>query len=505
MLSPTYMSIYQQYKVDTDSVATWLATSTKAYGFDAGGAAGAAAQDTLKKRRRGEIEMEKAPPEDSFTLGGVYQGELDLAAVPLPTNTAFEFDHSMEMDMKKMMDKFGGTATFAHQCFDTVCNRMGIDKDKKNQGESFNLAGYEMARALTLNTMIFSKGYIDHSCEMVIPGNYNGSLGWYNERLRANGRNSCEKWDHDKTTLLKIFSSLRYLTTNAGQGAIEDELIRGMGDAFKDRRSWAALIDLPDTAERKEVLETMEQGLMAHSDGNEEYKFLRRNPLHFGLLLHHMRSVLHQNGIKTAAPSGGLMTATQLYQALKKEDRIPEGLAWEDLEEFWGYQGNHVSFSLNKRIRVDFQREPWTIATVGELLTEGRKQETLDGKGHVQEGRKQKAKESNWSYRQLAQVVNSEIPRIGFNYFIMHNVIWSLLTDLKGTLTLQVGPEFFNYVPSEDLLPYVVGCVFATASGHGSTDVRERLKSWRAVFEGYCRAYETCEHDGMKNMNPGND
>ncbi|KAF9765317.1 hypothetical protein IL306_002404 [Fusarium sp. DS 682] len=769
MLSPEYMSIYQRYKADTDSVATWLANTAKAHGYDADVAVGAAALDTLKKRKKkrgngkgkgpsrakskkpkeqkqdpttkkyvirvrdfeamakhvaetnsvevphqtsialdrgiwvrrsfaqklGEsgakrdlrsdashshfvqvlekvriylkpfMEVGLFKPEDldkkkdddksnhpakgMFGVLNVYtpseeflnapditptptpqdqytveeevtwedaffaftallrdydllsqkihslwekyaKGELDLAAVSLATNTAFEFAHSMEMDVKKLMDKFGGTAIFAHQCFDAVCGRMGIDKDKKNQGEAFNLAGYDMAKALTLNTMSLFKSYIDHSREMVIPGNYNGSLGWYNERLGANGRTNRERWDQDKTALLEIFSGLHYLSTNAGMGAIEDELIRGMGDALKDGSqhphlwmSWAlqmyldivqglgpsvghgyelmkqeslkiqkALIDLPETAERKEVLEAatrwnrdpiwmtnremMEQGLMAHSNDNEEYKFLRRNPLHCGLLIHHMRSVLHQSGVQTAAPSGGLMTTTQLYQALKQEGRIPEGLAWEDLEEFWGYQGNPcffvgdppkdregyyrnyglclglsvtnwapnrrnaqptahkgnarnmkfdgwVSLSLNKRIRVDFPREPWTIATVGELLTEGRKQETLDGKGHVQEDRKQKAKEANLDavpktpsglIEQLAQVINSEVPRISFNYFTMHNVAWSLLTDLKRALTAEVGPKFLNYVPSEDQLPYVVGYVFSTASGHGNTDVRER-------------------------------
>ncbi|KAH7206031.1 hypothetical protein DER44DRAFT_824964 [Fusarium oxysporum] len=41
---------------------------------------------------------------------------------------------------------------------------------------------------------------------------------------------------------------------------------------------------------------------------------------------------------------------------------------------------------------------------------------------------------------QLAQVVNSEIPRISFNFFTMHNIAWSLLTDLKRDLTAGVGP-----------------------------------------------------------------
>jgi predicted Zn-ribbon and HTH transcriptional regulator len=265
-----------------------------------------------------------------------------------------------------------------------------------------------------------------------------------------------------------------------------------------------------------------------------------------------MRSVLRKNGVKTAAPSGGLMCTTQLYQALRQEGCIPKGQAWEDLGELWGYQGNScffvgnppkdlesyyrnyylclgtsvinwapnrrsvkatehkgnapnmkldgwLSLSLDNRIRMDNPREPWTTATVGELLTEGRKKATLDGKGHIQKGLKQKAKEANVSpdnstqqaftnrlqpeavpkspsglIDQLAHVLNSEILRISFNYFTMHNITWSFLTDLKRALTTEVGPEFLKYVPSGDQLPFVVGYVFSTASGHGSSDVRER-------------------------------
>ncbi|KAF5677843.1 hypothetical protein FDENT_9140 [Fusarium denticulatum] len=141
-----------------------------------------------------------------------------------------------------------------------------------------------------------------------------------------------------------------------------------------------------------------------------------------------------------------------------------------------------VSLSLDNRIRVDNAREPWTIATVGELLTEGRKKAMMDGKGHIQGELKQKAKEANLEavptspsglIEQLAQVVNSKIPRISFNNFNMHNIAWSLLIDLKRAFTAEVGPEFLKYVPSEDQLPFVVGYVFSTASGHGS-NVRKR-------------------------------
>ncbi|KAJ9424137.1 hypothetical protein QL093DRAFT_2115041 [Fusarium oxysporum] len=487
-------------------------------------------------------------------------GELDLATVALATNTAFEFAHSMEMDIKKVMDKFGGTTVFAQLCFNAACEGLGIDKERNSPGAMYNLAAYDVAKVLTLDIM-------DHNRDTVIPGSYNGAFGWYKERLRAGGGNNTERRNRDKTALSEIFPGFHFLNTTPGQGDVEDELVRGIGAAFKEKkenpRLWIscalqmyldivqglgesvgrgyeqfkqeslkiqkALVDLPKTAERRQVLQVatrwnhdpiyetnqsmMDFGAMAHSDDNAAFPFLRRNPIYCGLLIHHTRSMLHVNG-----------------------GRIPEGQAWEDLEEFWGYQGNPcffvgnpskdlegyyknyclclgtslthrapnrrsakltehkgiapnmkfdgwVSLSLDNRICVDNPREPWTITTVGELLTECRKKAIMDGKGHIQEDLKQRAKEANLEavpkspsglIEQLAQVVNSEIPRISFKFFTMHNIAWSLLTDLKRALTAGVGPEFLTYVPSEDQLPFVVGYVSSTAAGHGSSDARER-------------------------------
>ncbi|KAF5987028.1 hypothetical protein FCOIX_1205 [Fusarium coicis] len=379
----------------------------------------------------------------------------------------------------------------------------------------------------------------------------------------------------DKAALFEVFPGFHFLTTQPGHGDVEDELARGMGAALREKKenpprlwmSWAlqmyldivqglgesvgrgheqfkqeslkiqkALVDLPKTAERRQVLQAatrwnhdpifetsqanLEMGLAPHdSEESPEFHFPRRNPIHCGLLIHHMLSALR----------------TMLYQALRQEGRIPRGQAWEDLEELWGYQGNAcffigkpptdledyyknyrlclgtslrnwapnrriskptehkvnapnmkfdgwVSLQLDNRVRVNNSREPWAFASVGELLTEGRKKAMMDGKGHIQWDLKQKAKEANLEavptspsglIRELAQGINSEIPRISFNYFTMHNIAWSLLADLKGAFTAEVGPEFLNYIPSENQLPVVVGYVFSTASGHGS-DVRKR-------------------------------
>ncbi|EXK32446.1 hypothetical protein FOXG_19854 [Fusarium oxysporum f. sp. lycopersici 4287] len=291
-------------------------------------------------------------------------GELDLATVALATNTAFEFAHSMEMDIKKVMDKFGGTTVFAQLCFNAACEGLGIDKERNSPGAMYNLAAYDVAKVLTLDIM-------DHNRDTVIPGSYNGAFGWYKERLRAGGGNNTERRNRDKTALSEIFPGFHFLNTTPGQGDVEDELVRGIGAAFKEKkenpRLWIscalqmyldivqglgesvgrgyeqfkqeslkiqkALVDLPKTAERRQVLQVatrwnhdpiyetnqsmMDFGAMAHSDDNAAFPFLRRNPIYCGLLIHHTRSMLHVNGVKAAAPSRGLMTTTQLYQALR--------------------------------------------------------------------------------------------------------------------------------------------------------------------------------------------
>ncbi|CZR37340.1 uncharacterized protein FPRO_02400 [Fusarium proliferatum ET1] len=407
MLSPAYMSIYQQYKADTDSVATWLANTAKAHGYEAEASHGGASADAAKKKKKkrgngngkGPIRrwfsqklansgakrhhrsdathshfveaLEKVrgyvkpimeaglfkpddldkktdvktnhPAKGMFDVLNVYtpseellnapditptpepetqytveeevtwedaffafaallrdydylsqeihslwkkyaSGELDLAAVALATNTAFEFAHSMEADIKKLMDE--------------LVRGMG---------------------AALRETKNYPRLWISWALQM------------YLDIVQGLGESVGRGYEQFKKESLKIQK---------------------------------ALVDLPKTTERKQVLQVAtrwnhdpifdmsqanaEMGLAAHdSEESSEFHFLRRNPIHCGLLIHHMRSMLHANGVKTAVHSGGLMTTTQLYQALRQESRIPEGQAWEDLEGLWGYQGNPCFFIGN--------------------------------------------------------------------------------------------------------------------------------------------------------------
>ncbi|KAG7415983.1 hypothetical protein Forpe1208_v006717 [Fusarium oxysporum f. sp. rapae] len=114
-----------------------------------------------------------------------------------------------------------------------------------------------------------------------------------------------------------------------------------------------------------------------------------------------------------------------------------------------------VSLRLDWRIRVDNAREPWTTDTAKETNLPA------------------VPKSPSGLIEQLAHVIQSEIPRISFNYFLMHKAACYVLKDLKRALTAEIGPSFRKYIPSEDKLPFVVGYVFSTAAGHGSSDVRE--------------------------------
>ncbi|KAF4415797.1 hypothetical protein FACUT_13110 [Fusarium acutatum] len=421
----------------------------------------------------------------------------------------------MEKDIADVMDKFGGTPAFSASYLQSLWEEKCISNDKKKQGDAFNLEAYDLAKTLFINTTSVLEDY--HLNAGPIPFSYKGASGWYDEKLGGGGTTSREKWDQDRAALLEVLPGLHMLSTKPGQGEVEDELIRGIGAYPEDKSqhppfwmSWAlqiyldilqglgenvdrgyedikqaslkiqkALLQVDRTHGRTSVLSTvtrwnkdpifmtnqdlaMMTNTSASSNKIPEFQLLHRNPLHCGNLLHHMRCILHGCSVQTAAYSDGLMCTTQLYHALRQEGHVPKGQAWEDLEEYWGYQGNAcffvgdppkdltnwapnrrsiwptenkknarnmkydalTSMTLHNRIRVEGPREPWMTADVEGLLTQGREEDTLDGKRHVPAALRKKAQEDNLEavsntpsglIEQVAQVVNKQIFRIAFS------------------------------------------------------------------------------------------
>jgi hypothetical protein len=424
---------------------------------------------------------------------------LDLAAAAVATNTAFELARSMEDEIMPIVSKHGSAGDIATLYFMGLCKASGIDAlDNKQPGDAYNLEAYNLAQLCLINTTSLLTSYANSNSGDLIINNYNGKFGWYDEELGAEGETNRAKWDQDKTAMMEVLPDLQFLSSNLGTGAVEDELIRGIGvlmnnpgDGAPLWLAWAAQIyldvlqflgsncsrsfdemkqeslkikkatlDVPSSQERSSVLKAatkwdrdpistcrlqMIQLKLLPGNSPPAWRFLRRNPIHCGLLLHNMRVNLHLSGITYAATPGGVMCTTQLYHALRQEKLLSDHFVWEDLETFWKMQGDSavfigdpptnreayfrnyclcigmspsnfvptkrkgkvnvntanrrnmkfkgwVSLVINRRLAPNGERPPFSSDLIEGVLIEGRRHETLDGKGHIRPEIKEKAK-----------------------------------------------------------------------------------------------------------------
>ncbi|RSM00094.1 hypothetical protein CEP52_009325 [Fusarium oligoseptatum] len=521
------------------------------------------------------------------------EGSLDLAAAAVATNTAFELARSMEDEVKPLLDKYDGVHELITVYFINICKSCGVDALRKGEGEPYNLVAYDFAKACFANGLTMLRSYAVGSSGDSVVSKYNGKFGWYDEARGDTATTNRGKWDQDFTAFSGVITELEFLSSsNLAQGArVEDELIRGVGalmdsalegdpelslwlsfalqtyievlqsfgkncgDAYEQmqqecRRIKKTMLQVPRTSkERDSVLNSVTKwdkdpiwhcrhkmirlGLMPRPNP-PQCQFLRRNPIHCGLLLHEIRTNFHISGVRYAAHSGGLMVTTQLYHALHNEKLLPEDVVWEDLDEFWKRQGNSAFFvgdpptdregyfrnyclsiglsasnwaptkrqgkvNVNTANRRNLKFDGWVslvmknrLVPTGDrpalsadmiegILLDGRRHEIMDGKGHVRPELKEKTEDDKVDLvnlspagliEKLALNVHDDVPKITFDLFTLHNTAWDLLTKLKAEFTKIMGPEFLKYVPREELLPYVAGYVFSTAAGRQDIETK---------------------------------
>ncbi|KAH7109943.1 hypothetical protein EDB81DRAFT_832677 [Dactylonectria macrodidyma] len=547
------------------------------------------------------------------SLWADYQANrLDLAAAAVATNTAFELARSMEDEILPIVSKHGGAGDIATLYFMELCKLFGIDAlGNKQPGDAYNLEAYNLAQLCLVNTISLLTSYANGNSGDLIITNYNGKFGWYDEELGTEGETNRAKWDQDKTAMMEVLPDLQFLSSNLGTGAVEDELIRGIGALMNNPGdgaplwlAWAAqiyldvlqflgsncgrgfdemnqeslkikkaMVDVPSSQERSRVLKAatkwdrdpistcrlqMIQLELLPENSPPAWRFLHRNPIHCGLLLHNMRVNLHLSGVTYAATPGGVMCTTQLYHALRQEKLLSDQFAWEDLETFWKMQGDSavfvgdpptnredyfknyclcigvsasnlaptkrkgkvnvntanrrnmkfkgwVSLVINRRLAPTGERPPLSSDLIEGILIEGRRHEALDGKGHIRPEVKEKAKNETIDsvtlsptvlIRKLALNIHAEIPDIVFNYFTMHNSAWNFLTELKEEFTSLLGVGFLQYIPTEDKLPYVVGYVFSTAAGRRGLTSDDKGEAVDAGIDAAARVMRKFLEDG---------
>ncbi|EEU48956.1 uncharacterized protein NECHADRAFT_75637 [Fusarium vanettenii 77-13-4] len=521
------------------------------------------------------------------------EGSLDLAAAAVATNTAFELARSMEEEVKPLLNKHDGVDQLITVYFQRICEACGVDVEYKGQNDPYNLVAYDLAKACFANGLSMLRDYAVENAGDNIISKYNGKWGWYDEALAGDAWTNRGKWDQDFLAFNGVITELQFLASNMGQGArIEDEFIRGVGalmnsteqggqpdmnlwlsfalqtyievlqsfgkncgDAYEQmqqecRRIKKAMLNVPRMSkDRDNVLNSVTKwdkdpiwhcrhkmirlGIMPRPNP-PQFLFLRRNPIHCGLLLHEIRTTFHISGVRYAAHSGGLMAITQLYHALHNEKLLPEEVVWEDLDEFWKRQGNSAFFvgdpptdregyfrnyclsiglsasnwaptkrqgkvNVNTANRRNLKFNGWVSLTMKNrlvptgdrtalspdviegILLDGRRHEIMDGKGHVRPELKEKTDDDKVDFinlspasliEKLALDVHDDVPKITFDLFTLHNAAWDLLTKLKGEFTKVMGTEFLRYVPREELLPFVVGYVFSTAAGRQDIETK---------------------------------
>jgi hypothetical protein len=371
------------------------------------------------------VEDEKSPEEAVFaliallsdyerlghevsSLWAAYQAkELDLAAVSVATNAAFELARVMEDDIKPIIENnliLPGNPDYlvfhdAH--FHVVCESYEIDFKKKQQpSDQYNYEAYSIAKFYLINTLLVLNGYRkDHSADDIM-NNQLPLIIWYDEALGQSGKDNREKFHQDFTALLELLPDLQFLASALGKQLVEDEMIRGMDDMMKAENrgcplwfAWAAqnyvnilqslgkdcdkgyremqneslrikkaMLNVPDgNPQRQEVLcaasmwdrdliwrfrhHLISEGILPPLLREyEEFRFLRRHPMYCGLLINYMRTIFHDQGVIYLTEPRAVTRTTQLYQAIRQENLLRPGLAWKDLETFWEMQGNKAFF-----------------------------------------------------------------------------------------------------------------------------------------------------------------
>lgn len=331
------------------------------------------------------------------------RGELDLAAVSVATNTAFELARSMEDDVKPLFDKFEGALHLLSKAFFiATCRNASVDAtESQNPLGLNNMKEHPLAQTYLIYTTsalsIYAAAEDKHRTTVTYPG----ILSCYQEIFSGTRNGNVQKRVQVNTALLEMLPDIHFMVDFMGRGIVEDELIRGMDALMKDPRNvrlWFALaaqiyVDILQTLGpncgrghedmkreslriKKSMLNVPEPSkgraailgivtkwdtspmMLAKAmsmklsgkpydedyDEDESFRFLRRNPLHCGLWIHKMRCLHHSFGIPYSGSPGGVTASTQLYHALRQEKRLPDNIVWDDLETLWKMQGNNPFF-----------------------------------------------------------------------------------------------------------------------------------------------------------------
>lgn len=133
----------------------------------------------------------------------------------------------------------------------------------------------------------------------------------------------------------------------------------------------------------------------------------------------------------------------------------------------------YLSLTVNHRFEHPGARVPWSPEAVQDVLVEGVSRRHTDSRSRLQRGGKDKvdvakARIADLSpaglVREVAEAIQHEKRGLCFDFFIMHNQVWSFLKVLREALQAIV-PTIAQGGSDAETLPFVPGFCFSAAAG----------------------------------------
>ncbi|KAF3479709.1 uncharacterized protein GIQ15_06685 [Arthroderma uncinatum] len=333
------------------------------------------------------------------TWMGYQQGVFDLVSASIMTNTALDFARQLEKDAKPLFDRFGGAEQVLRMVFLAQYREKGEDEAFKEQpGDDMNFRMWEASSGIFWPAYMCLQEFIPMVSKWNVPLCQPGFYGIYDPTSNREQKTPREKFKEDKVILTEIFSEFALLCLCAPDIVAQDELTRGLGEAFEtheitlslvfatqvyldihhilranvnrgldDLMTTAGLIDtsieqtlkhhqslrvenwpLSNDRVLKNIQQQIEMWVKRDTVGEakirlnrppgEPFKLLSSHPLLCGLMAYSLKATFQEVSVIFANAWGSIMYTYHLYNALRQEKMLQN--KWPDMDIVMGMQGD---------------------------------------------------------------------------------------------------------------------------------------------------------------------
>ncbi|EXJ93620.1 hypothetical protein A1O1_02012 [Capronia coronata CBS 617.96] len=327
---------------------------------------------------------------------GYLEGQFDIVSASITTNTALELARCLEEEQQQIFASYGGTQGMLELYYKAHSLGQGYGAPYKEQPEDeLNFALYDFSSTFYWPTHLILNSYLDVHQPGSVP------------------MSNCEKVKEDKIILCEILPDFSLLSFSPRRSATDDELTRGLCQAFKTGKLTLAVIFaaqifldihhiLRDDVDRG-FMNLCRAAAASEASINENFKFhknlkienwpatndhvvrqlantirasyaddlqgirrrvgfppeiviednrlLKNHPIKCGLAVCDVKATFYQAGIVFCNAWGSVLFSAHLYNAVWQEKMLDK--AWKDMELLYGIQDTEHMFAGDRPTSSD--------------------------------------------------------------------------------------------------------------------------------------------------------